>query len=86
MSRSRRTRRGRRARPQPPVAPTAGPPTPSAQPAMGTVARPLASTGQRRRMVGVTYPHVGGEIRRVLSVSLASFGLLLMLIAVDRLR
>ncbi len=40
----------------------------------------------RRPSVITSYPHVGGEILRVAGVSLASFGLLLLLIAVDRLR
>ena len=78
MSRSRRSRRSRRNQPSPrrPV------PMTEAQLNPDDTSRLAA----RRRSVITSYPHIGGEILRVAGVSLASFGLLLLLIVVDRLR
>ncbi len=85
MSRSRRTRRSRRG--QPARRPTpAAPPTTGTQLGLGATDSATTRPAPRRRSGAVSYPHVGGEIRRVVGVSLASFGLLALLIAVDRLR
>lgn len=86
MSRSRRTRRGRRARPSPPAAPAAGSSAQSATGERAAFAAPPVAARPVVRSRRTTYPHIGGELMRVLTVSIASFGLLVLLIAVDRLR
>jgi hypothetical protein len=86
MSRSRRTRRSRRGQPAPRPARPAAPPTPGTQLGLGATVDSGTRATSRRRAGSTTYPHVGGEVRRVAGVSLASFGLLALLIAVDRLR
>ena len=85
MSRSRRTRRSRRGQPAPRT-PRAAAPTPGAQLGLGATAEAARRPAPRRRAGLPSYPHVGGEVRRVAGVALASFGLLALLIAVDRLR
>ncbi len=50
------------------------------------LAAPPVTASPVRRSRRTTYPYIGGELIRVLTVSIASFGLLALLIAVDRLR
>ncbi len=85
MSRSRRSRRSRRGQPRPTAAPATDSP-PAAATEREEHAAAAASPIPRRRPGRASYPHIGGELRRVLGVSLASFGLLLLLIVVDRMQ
>ena len=86
MSRSRRSRRGRRARPRPAAPPATDSPAQAAAPELQAHAAASANPTPRRPPVRASYPHIGGELRRVLGVSVASFGLLVLLIVVDRMQ
>lgn len=86
MSRSRRTRRGRRAGPRAPAAPAAESAAESQAPERAAPAAAPVTASPVPRARRTTYPHIGGELVRVLTVSIVSFGLLVLLIAVDRLR
>jgi len=81
MSRSRRTRRTRGARPAPPA-----PLTGTLQPRLDTAGSAAQRPTPRRRAASAGTAYVGGEILRVAGVSVACFGLLALLVAVDRLR
>lgn len=55
-------------------------------PERAALAAPPVTASPVPRSRRTTYPYIGGELIRVLMVSIASFGLLALLIAVDRLR